>query len=49
MVTPAGGCDPVWGIVGIALGAINTLIFSLQVDTVDYGDWKTGWERRRML
>jgi glucuronide carrier protein len=31
-----------WGVVGIALGVINTLIFSLQADTVDYGDWKTG-------
>ena len=27
---------------GIGLGAINTLIFALQADTVDYGEWKTG-------
>ncbi|HEX5955778.1 MAG TPA: MFS transporter, partial [Solirubrobacterales bacterium] len=31
-----------WGLVGIGLGAINTLIFALQADTVDYGEWKTG-------
>lgn len=31
-----------WGVVGVGLGVINTLIFSLQADTVDYGDWKTG-------
>lgn len=31
-----------WGLLGIALGAINTLIFALQADTVDYGEWKTG-------
>ena len=27
---------------GLGLGAINTLIFALQADTVDYGEWKTG-------
>ena len=31
-----------WGLLGVALGAINTLIFALQADTVDYGEWKTG-------
>ena len=31
-----------WGVVGIGLGVINTLIFALQADTVDYGDWKSG-------
>jgi glucuronide carrier protein len=31
-----------WGLLGIGLGAINTLIFALQADTVDYGEWKTG-------
>jgi glucuronide carrier protein len=29
-------------VLGIGLGIINTLIFSLQPDTVDYGEWKTG-------
>ena len=27
---------------GLGLGAINTLIFALQADTVDYGEWKSG-------
>jgi glucuronide carrier protein len=31
-----------WGIVGLGLGMINTLIFAFQPDTVDYGEWKTG-------
>jgi glucuronide carrier protein len=31
-----------WGIVGIGLGVINTLIFAFQPDTVDYGEWKSG-------
>jgi glucuronide carrier protein len=31
-----------WGGVGLALGVVNTLIFSIQADTVDYGEWKTG-------
>ena len=31
-----------WGLLGIGLGAINTLIFALQADTVDYGEWRTG-------
>jgi glucuronide carrier protein len=31
-----------WGLLGIGLGLINTLIFALQADTVDYGEWKTG-------
>jgi glucuronide carrier protein len=31
-----------WGVLGIGLGMINTLIFALQADTVDYGEWKTG-------
>ncbi len=24
------------------MGAINTLVFALQADTVDYGEWKSG-------
>jgi glucuronide carrier protein len=31
-----------FGVLGIGLGAINTLIFALQADTVDYGEWKSG-------
>jgi glucuronide carrier protein len=31
-----------WGVLGVGLGMINTLIFALQADTVDYGEWKTG-------
>jgi glucuronide carrier protein len=31
-----------WGGVGVALGVINTLIFSIQADTVDYGEWHSG-------
>ena len=27
---------------GIGLGTINTLIFALQADTVDYGEWNSG-------
>lgn len=30
-----------YGILGLGLGAINTLIFALQADTVDYGEWKS--------
>jgi glucuronide carrier protein len=31
-----------YGILGIGLGAINALIFALQADTVEYGEWKSG-------
>ena len=31
-----------YGVLGIGLGAINTLIFALQADTVDYGEWNSG-------
>jgi glucuronide carrier protein len=31
-----------FGLMGFGLGVVNTLIFALQPDTVDYGDWKTG-------
>jgi glucuronide carrier protein len=31
-----------FGVLGIGLGAINTLIFALQADTVDYGEWNSG-------
>jgi glucuronide carrier protein len=31
-----------WGVVGLGMGLINTLIFALQADTVDYGEWTSG-------
>jgi glucuronide carrier protein len=31
-----------FGILGLGLGVINTLIFAFQADTVDYGEWKSG-------
>jgi glucuronide carrier protein len=31
-----------FGVPGFGLGVINTLIFALQADTVDYGDWDSG-------
>jgi glucuronide carrier protein len=46
-VTVAPGSVPVigiacFGVLGYGLGTINTLIFALQADTVDYGEWKSG-------
>jgi glucuronide carrier protein len=31
-----------YGVLGIGFGAINALIFALQADTVEYGEWKSG-------
>jgi len=31
-----------FGVLGVGLGVINTLIFALQADTVDYGEWNSG-------
>ena len=31
-----------FGVLGFGLGAVNTLLFALQPDTVDYGEWKSG-------
>jgi glucuronide carrier protein len=31
-----------FGILGLGIGAINTLIWALVSDTVEYGEWKTG-------
>jgi glucuronide carrier protein len=31
-----------YGILGVGFGAINALIFALQADTVEYGEWKSG-------
>lgn len=39
--TPAIGIA-CYGILGLGLGLINTLIFALQADTVDYGEWRSG-------
>jgi glucuronide carrier protein len=39
--TPAIGIA-CYGVLGVGLGAINALIFALQADTVDYGEWKSG-------
>lgn len=39
--TPALGIAA-FGVFGVGLGIINTLIFALQADTVDFGEWKSG-------
>ena len=39
--TPAVGIV-CFGVLGVGLGTINTLIFAFQADTVDYGEWKSG-------
>lgn len=39
--TPAIGIA-CFGVTGFGLGVINTLIFALQADTVDYGEWSSG-------
>ena len=31
-----------WFLYGIGVGGTNALMFSMQADTVDYGEWKTG-------
>jgi glucuronide carrier protein len=31
-----------YGILGLGLGTINALIFALQADTVEYGEWRSG-------
>jgi glucuronide carrier protein len=31
-----------YGIIGVGFGAINALIFALQADTVEYGEWRSG-------
>ncbi|QGU08134.1 Glucuronide carrier protein [Corynebacterium occultum] len=31
-----------WFLLGIGVGGTNALIFSMQADTVDYGEWKSG-------
>ena len=44
---PAGGGGlplalVAFGIYGVGFGGTNALMFSMQADTVDYGEWKTG-------
>ncbi|HEX6541764.1 MAG TPA: glycoside-pentoside-hexuronide (GPH):cation symporter [Ktedonobacterales bacterium] len=39
--TPAIGIT-CYGILSIGLGLVNTLIFAMQADTVEYGEWRTG-------
>jgi Na+/melibiose symporter-like transporter len=39
--TPAIGIA-CFGLLGLGLGMINTLIFAFQADTVDYGEWNSG-------
>jgi glucuronide carrier protein len=31
-----------YGVLGVGFGAVNALIFALQPDTVEYGEWKSG-------
>lgn len=31
-----------YGVLGVGLGAINALVFALQADTVEYGEWRSG-------
>ena len=32
-----------WGVMGTGLGAVNTIMWALEADTVEYGEWKTGF------
>lgn len=32
-----------WFVYGVGTGGTNALMFSMQADTVDYGEWKTGF------
>ena len=46
-LVPAGGGGLLlalvaFGIYGVGFGGTNALMFSMQADTVDYGEWKTG-------
>jgi glucuronide carrier protein len=31
-----------WGVMGAGIGLVNTLMWALEADTVEYGEWKTG-------
>lgn len=46
-IVPQGGGALVggliaWFVFGVGSGGTNSLMFSMQADTVDYGEWKTG-------
>ena len=44
-IVPAGSLPVAllaWFLFGIGSGGTNALMFSMQADTVDYGEWKTG-------
>ena len=44
-VVPIGGLVMAivgWFILGVGVGGTNALMFSMQADTVDYGEWRTG-------
>jgi glucuronide carrier protein len=32
-----------FGVLGFGLGGVNTLMFAMAADTVEYGEWKTGY------
>ncbi|GAA3346817.1 hypothetical protein GCM10020358_59260 [Amorphoplanes nipponensis] len=46
LVPTGGGGLPLallaFGVYGVGFGGTNALMFSMQADTVDYGEWKTG-------
>lgn len=45
VVIPAGWTTlavVLFGGVGLGVGVVNTLVWSMQADTVDYGQWRTG-------
>ena len=37
-----------FGVLGIALAVVNTLMFAMEADTVEYGEWKTGFRTEGM-
>ncbi|MGH8824495.1 MAG: glucuronide transporter [Jiangellaceae bacterium] len=37
-----------FAVIGIALAVVNTLMFALEADTVEYGEWKTGFRTEGM-
>lgn len=45
VVVPAGWTSlavVLFGLVGVGVGVVNTLVWSMQADTVDYGQWRLG-------
>ena len=39
---PPGLAIACFGALGVGLGAVNTLMWALEADTVEYGEWRTG-------